>query len=127
MKNLEAFSLEFSCKTTPKLLFMLISTPEGLSRWFADAVFAEAGVFQFKWEGSEQLARLVEKKDNEFVQFQWLDDSHKDHMLEMRILNEPVSSEVALIITDHAEPADLEFYRRLWTTQVKRLQRLFNP
>jgi uncharacterized protein YndB with AHSA1/START domain len=126
MKKLEKYSLEFSCKTTPKLLFMLISTPEGLSRWFADSVSVADDVYHFKWEGSAQQARMVQKKDNEFVQFQWLDEFHKDHILEMRILNEPVSSEVALAITDHAESSDLEFSHRLWTTQVKRLQRLFN-
>jgi uncharacterized protein YndB with AHSA1/START domain len=126
MKKLEKYSLEFSCKTTPKLLYTLISTPEGLSRWFADSVLLVDDVYHFKWEGSEQLAKLVQKKDNEFVQFQWLDDFHKDHLLEMRILNEPVSSEVALAITDHAEPSDMDFSHRLWATQVKRLQRLFN-
>lgn len=109
------------------MLYTLISTPEGLSRWFADMVFVEEDdTYHFKWEGSEQMARLIQKKENEFIQFQWLDEFHKDYVLEMRILNEPVSREVALVITDHAESADLEFYHRLWTTQVKRLQRLFH-
>ncbi len=127
MRPLERFSLEFSCKTTPRLLFTLISTPEGLSRWFADTVFVEEDIYHFKWEGSEQRARLTQWKENEYVAFQWLDEHHRDHVLEMRILNEPVSSEVALVITDAAEPGDMEFSHRLWETQVRRLQRLFNP
>lgn len=125
MNALQSFSREYSCKTSPKLLYTLIYTPEGLSRWFAESVFVEDDIYVFKWEGSEQKARLIQSKENELVRFQWLDDFHKDYTMEMRILNEPVSREVALVVTDYAEPADIEFYHRLWDTQVRRLQRLF--
>lgn len=126
MAALERFTREYNFKATPKLLYTLISTPEGLSRWFADNVFVEDDLFHFKWEGSDQMARLVDAKENEWVRFQWLEDFHKDCILEMRILSEPVSSELALVVTDYAEADDLEFYHRLWDTQVKQLQRLFN-
>jgi uncharacterized protein YndB with AHSA1/START domain len=126
MNVLQAFTREYSFKASPRLLYTLIYTPEGLSRWFAENVIVEGDMYIFQWEGSEQRARLIQSKDNELVRFQWLDDFHKDYILEMRILNEPVSREVALVITDHAEPADLEFYHRLWDTQVNRLQRLFS-
>jgi uncharacterized protein YndB with AHSA1/START domain len=126
MSELEKFTLEFQLKTTPKLLFTLISTPEGLSRWFADQVVVVDDVFHFKWQDSEQTARLVQSKDNNFVKFQWLDDFHKDMILEMQIVHEAVSSEVGLIVTDYAESGDLDFSQRLWNTQVGQLQRLFN-
>ncbi len=129
MSVLKKFTLEYGFKTTPKLLYTAISTPEGLSRWFADMVLTEEDVFLFKWEGSEQKARLVGFKENEYVQFMWLDElteAEKEPYVEMRIRNEPVSSELALLITDHAEDADLDFNQRIWDAQVKKLQRLFN-
>lgn len=126
MSILKKFTLEYGFKTTPKLLYTAISTPEGLSRWFADMVNTEEDIYEFKWEGSEQTAQLVKFKENEFVQFLWLDDSEEEHYFEMQIQNEPVSSELALIITDYAEEADLDFSQRLWDAQVKKLQRLFN-
>ena len=126
MSQLHKFSLEFVVNASPKLLFTLISTPEGLTRWFADAVFAQDDVYSFKWKDSEQKARLVESKDNEFVVFEWLDDYHKGYLLEMRIQTEALSSAVSLLVTDFSEPADMDFSQRLWTNQVRQLQRLFS-
>ncbi len=126
MSVLKKFTMEYGLKTTPRLLYTAISTPEGLARWFADVVDTMEDVFLFKWEGSEQRARLVKYKENEFVQFLWLDSAQDDHLLEMRIHNEPVSSELALIITDYAEAADIDFNQRLWDAQVKKLQRMFS-
>ncbi len=126
MSALKQFQLEYGFQTTPKLLYTAISTPEGLSRWFADMVLIEGDVFHFKWEGSEQKARLVKSRENECVHFQWLDDPSRDQCLEMHINYEPVSRGVALVIKDHAEETDLDFSQRLWDAQVKKLQRLFN-
>ena len=125
MKGLKEFSLEFHIKTTARLLYTMVSTPEGLSRWFADNVVSKDGVYHFKWPDSEQSARLVFSRENECVRFQWLDDFHKDYVMEMQIISNPLSPEVALMITDFAEPADLDFSQRLWEAQVKKLQRLF--
>ncbi|TVR38051.1 MAG: hypothetical protein EA394_11175 [Bacteroidia bacterium] len=127
MSAYKKFTLEYGFKTTPRLLYTAISTPEGLSRWFADMVMTEEDdIFTFKWEDSEQKARLTRFKENEFVQFTWLDDERGERFIEMHIQNEPVSSEVALIITDHSEDIDLDFSQRIWDAQVKKLQRLFN-
>lgn len=126
MSTMINYYLEFGVKTTPKLLYTLISTPEGLSRWFASNVYNEDDLFYFAWEDSEQKARLVQSKENEFVRFEWLDDFQKGHAFEMQIHAGEMSSEVSLSISDYAEPAEMDFYQRLWTTQVKQLQRLFN-
>lgn len=126
MSTMKEFKLEFDIKTTPKLLYTLISTPEGLSRWFADSVVSEDDLFHFSWEDSEQKARLVQSKENEFVKFEWLDDFHKGYVFEMQIDAGEMSADLALLITDYAEPSEMDFYQRLWTTQVRQLQRLFN-
>ncbi len=126
MSGLKKFTLEYEFKTTPKLLYTAISTPEGLSRWFADVVEVEDDIYSFKWKGSEQKARLVSSRDNDYVQFMWLDDAEREECMEMRIQNEPVSSELALIVIDHAEDSDLDFSQRVWDAQIKKLQRLFN-
>ncbi len=126
MSVLKKIQLEYGFKTTPRLLYTAISTPEGLSRWFADLVLIEDDVFHFKWEGSAQKARMVKNKENEYVHFQWLDDPDREECLEMQIISEPVSAELALVITDYAEESDMDFTERVWDAQVKKLQRLFN-
>jgi uncharacterized protein YndB with AHSA1/START domain len=126
MNTLEKFTLEFQIEISSKLLYTLISTPEGLARWFAESVTAEENVFCFKWGESQQMARLVQSKQNSFVHFQWLDDFHQDMILELQILHEPVSTGVSLLVTDYAEADDLDFTLRLWQTQVGHLRRIFN-
>lgn len=126
MSALEKFTLDFQIETTPKLLYTLISSPEGLTRWFAHTTLKEEDVYLFKWEGNEQPARLVQAKENEYVVFQWLQDYHKDLYLEMRIETEQVTSGVTLVISDYAEVADVDFSKRLWIAQVGQLQRIFN-
>ena len=126
MSALEKFSLEFHIETTPRLLYTLISTPEGLTRWFAHTILLEEGIFLFKWEGNEQAVRLVQAKDHEFVIYQWLEDYHKDQLLELRIETDPETEGITLVISDVAEISDVDFSKRLWNAQVGQLQRLFN-
>ncbi len=125
MAKFEQYSMEFPVSTSSKLLYLMISTPEGLSRWFADSVDIDNDIYVFKWEGSEQRAQLAQHKENESVKFVWLDDNLKDCFLEMKIQQDSLSSDVALIITDFSDPSDLDFNKRLMTTQVSLLQRHF--
>ncbi len=125
MSNLEQYTLEFPIRTSSKLLYVMISTPEGLSRWFADSVDIQGDTFVFKWEGSEQRAQVVQNIENELIAFKWLEDNHKDHILEMKIEEDSIAAGVALIITDHSDPSDLDFNKRLITSQVSVLQRHF--
>ncbi len=126
MTGLQKFTLEFPIKASPKVLFTLVGTGEGLARWFADKVSVKEDLYLFQWEGSEQSAKLLERKESEFILFEWADDFHQGYNLEIRITHEPVSGESALIITDYAEASDVEFTERWWNNQVGRLQRLFN-
>lgn len=126
MNVMEKFTLEFPLEVTPKLLFTLISTPEGLCQWFAEGVEVQDDIFRFRWEGSEQSARLVQSSNNKAVKFQWLEEPYKDLHLEMQVVHESTSTGVSLLITDYAEAAEMDFSQRLWKTQVGHLQRLFN-
>ncbi len=124
MAKFEQYTLEFPIRTSSKLLYVMISTPEGLSRWFADSIDIQDDIFIFKWEGSEQRARVISQKENDYIKFQWLDDN-KDHVLEMKIQQGSISTEVALIISDFSDPADIDFNQRLISSQVALLQRHF--
>lgn len=127
MSVMEKFSLEFAFNATPRLLYTMISTPEGLSRWFADVVLlVDEEEYLFKWEDSTQRARLIESKENDFVRFEWLEGHHKGYVMEMQIIADGLSNAQALLITDYAEASEIDFHQRIWGAQVKKLQRLFN-
>ncbi len=122
MAEKEKFQREYIIRSSPRVLYSHISTPSGLSEWFADNVTIKDGVYTFHWEDSDEAARLLGKKDKEYTRFQWLEDEGTDCFLELRIKIDSLTKEVALIITDFAEPDEVEEASMLWDSQIEELK-----
>tara|TARA_B100000989_G_C19146992_1_gene305761 strand:+ start:64 stop:453 length:390 start_codon:yes stop_codon:yes gene_type:complete len=119
------FEMEFPIKVSQKLLFQYISTPSGLSEWFADNVNSRGEIFIFIWDDSEESAKLIRKINNEKIQFQWLDDEETDYYFELRIQFDEITKDVSLIVTDFAEDEDeVEESKLLWTNQISDLKKV---
>ena len=119
------FEMEFPIKVSQKLLFQYISTPSGLSEWFADNVNSRGEIFIFIWDDSEESAKLIRKTNNEKIQFQWLDDEETDYYFELRIQFDEITKDVSLIVTDFAEDEDeVEESKLLWTNQISDLKKV---
>ena len=119
------FEMEFPIKVSQKLLFQYISTPSGLSEWFADHVNSRGEIFIFIWDDSEESAKLIRKNNNEKIQFQWLDDEDTDYYFELRIQFDEITKDVSLIVTDFAEDEDeVEESKLLWTNQISDLKKV---
>ena len=119
------FEMEFPIKVSQKLLFQYISTPSGLSEWFADNVNSRGEIFIFIWDDSEESAKLIRKINNEKIQFQWLDDEETDYYFELRIQFDEITKDVSLIVTDFAEDKDeVEESKLLWTNQISDLKKV---
>ena len=67
MDNKVRYELEFPIHSSPQLLYQYISTPSGLQEWFADNVNSRGEFFTFKWDDSEEKARLHSKKTGEKI------------------------------------------------------------
>ena len=119
------FEMEFPIKVSQKLLFQYISTPSGLSEWFADNVNSRGEIFIFIWDDSEESAKLIRKTNNEKIQFQWLDDEETDYYFELRIQFDEITKDVSLIVTDFAEDEEeVEESKLLWTNQISDLKKV---
>jgi len=119
------FELEYTLNSSPKVLFSRLSTPEGLCEWFADNVTVDGDLFTFFWQKSDSKARLSALKENKLVRFEWLDrEDEESNYFEFRINIEELTGDVALIITDFAEPDEKEDAIYLWDTQITDLKRL---
>ena len=119
------FEMEFPIKVSQKLLFQYISTPSGLSEWFADNVNSRGEIFIFIWNDSEESAKLIKKINNEKIQFQWLDDEETDCYFELRIQFDEITKDVSLIVTDFAEDEEeVEESKLLWTNQISDLKKV---
>lgn len=115
--------LEYIFSSSVKVLFSRLSTPAGLSEWFAEDVFQKGNQFIFVWNGAEHPATLLELKPNSFVRFQWDDADNEDEYFEFSIHVEPLTGDVALIITDFADEDEVADSTELWNKQMDILHR----
>ena len=78
MSSKTFFSLEFDFHASPQLLYQYLSTPSGLSEWFADNVNSRGEHFEFIWDDGEEHAKLIQNKNNERIRFQWISGEKDD-------------------------------------------------
>lgn len=126
MTKKEPFELEYVLKTSPKVLDKLLSTPDGLSEWFADDVIVKNDVYTFHWDGSEEHARLISKKAGESIKWQWLHDEEDEleTFFEMKYTIDPMTKVVILTVSDFAEKTEKDEIVRLWESQISDLRRV---
>jgi len=117
------FELEFPIQASSQLLFQYISTPSGLSEWFADNVNLRGELFTFIWDDSEEQAKLLTKKNGERVKFKWLDDDTNSYF-EIRIQVDGITKDVSLMVTDFSEEDELEETKMLWDNQISDLKKV---
>jgi len=117
------YEIEFVIQSSPQMLYQYLATPSGLSEWFADDVNSRGEKFTFIWEGTEEDAKLLKRKSDEFVKFAW-DESDDDSYFEMKIIVDEITKDVSLFITDFAEEDELEESKMLWTNQVGDLKQV---
>ncbi len=120
------YELEFPINSSPQLLFQYISTPSGLSEWFADNVNARGDYYTFIWDDSEEKARVSSKKANEKIKFHWIDENEieTDYYCELKIIEDEITKDVSIVIIDFAPEKDLREAERIWENQVMDLKHI---
>ena len=100
-----------------------VSTPSGLSEWFADDVSSDNNIFTFIWNNFPHQAELLSISPGSFIRFQWLEDEGEESYFEFRIHTIELTGGISLEITDFAEPEEKQGAIVLWGNQVKTLRR----
>ena len=121
-KHMIKYDLEYVIRASQKGLFERLSTSSGLSEWFADNVNQKGKIFTFEWDGSEQQAELIYKKENQIVRFHWLDSEDDDSYFEFRFEIDAITNDLSLIITDFADEDEIDENMELWDTQISELK-----
>jgi uncharacterized protein YndB with AHSA1/START domain len=116
----QKITLEYPINSSPKVLYARLSTPGGLSEWFADDVNVKGEIYSFIWEGSEQKAEAVLKKENRFIRFRWLEDP--EAFFEFRIYVDEITKDVALVVVDVIEEDEVDGTKELWDSQISELK-----
>lgn len=114
------YSLEYEIHSSPKILFNFISTPNGLAQWFADDVTVRDDLYTFRWNSELQKARLLGMRDNKSVKFKWEDDEPYCYF-ELEILQDELTGDVALAVTDFTTEDEKSEKKLIWDNQVDNL------
>jgi uncharacterized protein YndB with AHSA1/START domain len=110
------FQLEYEIKSSPKILFSYLNEPKALAQWFADEVNVRENVYTFTWHDEEKSAKLIGARDNRAVKFKWIDDD--PYFLELEIIQDELTNDVALMITDFAYEENLPDRKLIWDNQI---------
>lgn len=121
MKN--KLVLEYPMNCSPLVLYPRLSTPGGLSEWFADDVNVDGKYFSFIWDKVPQKAEVIQKRDNSYIRFKWEEDDQDNSFFEFRIVTDELTNENALMVTDFVEEAEKKETMDLWNSQVNLLKR----
>ncbi len=110
-------------KASKNTLWNYLTTPTGLSVWFADDVEVKDNFYTFIWNKSPAEAELLSIVPNTKVRFKWLDDENPESYFEFKLYADEITGAVVLEITDFAEPEEKDHAVSLWNSQVKLLKR----
>lgn len=121
--NKEKYQLEFEFRSSKAILFNYLSDSSGMAGWFADEVRSSDDKFVFVWEGVEVHAKQIAIKDQQLVRYQWTDENDGTYF-QFEIREDDITSDIALLITDWANPGEKETSRMLWENQVQELRQL---
>ncbi|MFA5619535.1 MAG: START-like domain-containing protein [Weeksellaceae bacterium] len=118
------FKSEFVVRSSPSLLYNYISNPSGLAEWFADNVNSRGEKYVFIWDKDEQVAFLLKSKQDSYVRFQWEEDEDTKYFFELNIMEDDLTGDVSLIVTDFAEPDEIDSAKLLWESQIEDLKKV---
>lgn len=115
------YTLEFTTRAKPELIYTYISTASGLATWFADDVNVNGKHYTFIWDGAEERAELISKKINKMTKFKWL-DREGDEFVGFEIVRDDLTDDVSLMVTDYEEEEDVEDAKAVWEVSIDQLK-----
>ena len=117
MSDKKKFNIEYEIKSSPRILYTFLNEANGLAQWFADDVNVKDQIYTFTWDGEKQNAKLVAIKENKLVRFKWLEDEPQCYF-EMEIIQDELTNDVALSITDFATEETIADRKLIWDNQI---------
>mgnify|MGYP000833144526 FL=1 len=82
----EKFHIEYIFdKVSRRSLWNHLTTPPGLSAWFADDVIINGNIYVFKWNKAEQEAEVLSIKPEMSIRYRWMDEEDENAYFEFQI------------------------------------------
>ena len=121
------YTEEFEIRASGKILFPYLTTPAGLSQWFADDVTIDSEkTFNFIWEDAPHYARMTVQRPNKLVKFEFFSATHAQEadppFIEFRLDANDMTQSSFLKVIDYSETESDEDLRSLWQNLVSNLR-----
>ncbi len=113
-----------------KIVWDMISNAAGLQKWLADVVIENGEEMTFTWghpwtERDTKVSRVLELEKYSHIKLKWdYQEDDPDAYWEMRIEQSELTGNLNLLITDYADPEDIEDLKGLWDANMERLHRV---
>ena len=119
--------IEHPLKSTSRnIVWKLIGTADGLSRWIADSVKLEGDTITIAWgdewrhhETRSGTIICLDRYDR--IRWRWDDDRADSTYVEIRMERSSLSDEFTLHITDFSLDDDIDWLRSVWQHNFKML------
>lgn len=120
----EKFHIEYVFeKVSKRSLWNHVTTPPGLSSWFADSVDVDGDTYIFSWDKTHENAQVIYLKPEVCIRYRWEEEEEEQAYFEFRIHTIELTGAVALEITDFAESSEKMDAISLWDSQIDELKR----
>jgi uncharacterized protein YndB with AHSA1/START domain len=114
------FNSEFTFKASPTIVYEFLTSPDCLTRWFCDICTMSEDSYTFVWEGSEEVAFILEDIEEEYISLQWED--YPTEYLEFKISKGEITGATVLEITGFCDDNEVKQEKAFWNTQMSNMK-----
>lgn len=119
----QQFKIEYVFQNiSTTILWQLISSVQGLEKWYAESCEFQNNRFIFSWGNTTEEVVLLRKREGESIRFH-REESEKDTFFELQININPLTKDVTLTVIDFAEEDEIEDATMLWNKQIEELRK----
>ncbi|MBQ7388544.1 MAG: hypothetical protein IJW01_04170 [Paludibacteraceae bacterium] len=120
---MQQFQIEYVFQNiSTTILWQLISSAQGLEKWYAESCEFQNNRFIFSWGNATEEVVLLRKREGESIRFH-REESEKDTFFELQINVNPLTKDVTLTVIDFAEEDEIEDSTMLWNKQIEELRK----
>lgn len=117
---------ELRCKSA-NIIWPLISTPAGMTKWIADEVKGDGSRLTFRWgevwgHHEIRVAAVIGEEKNSWIRMRWEDEDDDAAYFEIAVEKSELTGEYVMVITDFAEEDDVGTLKDLWEADLRRLR-----
>ncbi|MBK6354102.1 MAG: activator of HSP90 ATPase 1 family protein [Saprospiraceae bacterium] len=114
------FQTEFMFKASPSIIYLFVTQPTTIIRWFCDKVDNVGDHYTFSWDGDSEEATLIIDIEDEMVKYQWVD--REEEFLQFRIYKTDITNETILEITDFCDDDEVQEQKDIWEVYIKKFK-----